>query len=47
MQGTSRDRNDSYAKLGLALGKHEPRLETLEIGTIRNDWVLGGKTTKK
>lgn len=26
--------------------KHEPRLETLTTGTIRNDWVPGGKTTK-
>ena len=26
--------------------KDEPRLETLETGTIRNDWVLGGKMTK-
>ena len=26
--------------------KHEPRLETLTTGTIRNGWVTRGKTTK-
>ena len=41
-QGTSMDRNDSYAELRLALGKHETPKE--EIGLQSSLETRGGET---